>query len=140
MDTPKSRKRRTILIATKKAIIDASESGKSNADLSKQFRDEKGDLPLDTIKTILKPKSKQAILSAVDDGIEAKRARTTTARNSDLEEALLSWLKIVRSQNIPVTGPLLKVSFTVKYSLNSKFLGESIEISQRTQNRRFQGE
>jgi hypothetical protein len=49
-------------------------------------------------------------LAAIDDGAGAKRKRLTTGRNADLETAVLTWFRQVRSQNVAVTGPLLKVS------------------------------
>ena len=106
METPNKlkRKRRTISLDVKKALIEASKT-KKVAELVIDF-----DLPDSTIKTILNDKNKDKILKAIDDGASGKRAKLKGAKHSDLEEAILEWLKEVRSDNLPVDGPLLKVS------------------------------
>jgi len=109
MTTPK-RKRQTISIEIKKEIIDAAEadSKKSYADLAKEFSNDKLTLKKSNIQAIIREKDK--LLNAVDDGIDAKRARLTTGRHADLEAAVLVWLRQVRSENVAITGPLFKVS------------------------------
>ena len=106
METPNKlkRKRRTISLDVKKALIEASKT-KKVAELVIEF-----DLPDSTIKTILNDKNKDKILKAIDDGAGGKRVKLKGAKHSDLEEAILKWLKEVRSENIPVDGPILKVS------------------------------
>jgi len=103
MTTPNKRKRQTITLAEKHAIIEASET-KKTAQLVTHFSDK---YKYTTIDTILKNKDK--ILKAIDDGAGGKRAKLRGGKHSDLEESLLKWLKDVRSENVAVDGPMLKV-------------------------------
>ena len=80
-----NKKRQVITLDVKKKIIEASATEKLTS-FSKQFG-----FACSTIKTILN--NKAAILSSLDGGGEAKRARMTKARHEDLEEAVLSWFK-----------------------------------------------
>lgn len=98
--TPK-RKRQQISVETKKQIIDASAT-KSYNDLATDFK-----LSKSTISTIVK--DKETILAAIDGGTKAKRKRLRTAKDTDLEAAVLTWFQQVRSQNVIISGPLLKV-------------------------------
>jgi hypothetical protein len=106
MATPnkQKRKRQTISLVEKKEIIDASTT-KTPAQLVSHFNKKYDD---STIRKILKKKDK--IQEAIDAGAGGKRANLKSAKHSELEEALLKWLKEVRSDNVPVDGPLLKVS------------------------------
>lgn len=110
MSTQK-RKRQTISIETKKQIIDAkaADSSKSYANLAKDFSKNGLILTKANVQTIIGDKDK--ILAAIDDGIGAKRARVKPSKYEDLEAAVLMWFKQVRSQNVVVSGPLLKVIF-----------------------------
>jgi transposase-like protein len=103
MTTPK-RKQQSISLETKQKIITESAAGKSYGQLAKDFG-----LAKSTVSTIVSNKDK--ISNAIEGGIGAKRARLTNAKNPDLEEAVLTWFKQVRSLNVAVTGPLLKVIF-----------------------------
>jgi len=100
MSTPANKKRRVITLQTKKAIIEAS-GNKNSVQLSKEF-----DLAPSTIRTILAGKA--SILGAINEGNSTKRVRMKRAKNVDLEEGVMRWVKTVRSQNISLTGPLLK--------------------------------
>ena len=108
MATPK-RKRQTISIEIKKQIIDAAvaDPKKSYADLATEFSNDRLTFTSENMKRIFRDKDK--ILNAIDDGISGKRARLTTGRYADLETAVLTWIRQVRSENVAVTGPLLKV-------------------------------
>jgi hypothetical protein len=88
-------------LETKRQIINAS-VGKSSSELSKQFT-----LPAATIRSILGKKN--SIIKAIDQGNDAKRARLQPARRANLDNAVLLWMKSVRSLNVPLSGPLLKV-------------------------------
>lgn len=103
MSTPvkEFNKRRIITLEEKKAIIEAADK-KNNTELAKDFGIARG-----TIHGILKDKA--SILEVVDRGSKSKRARVTSGRNEHLDEALIQWIKQVRSQNVPITGDLLKV-------------------------------
>lgn len=109
MATPngKKRKRQTISLIEKQAIIEASKT-RTPAQLVTHFNNKYSD---PTIRTIIKDKDK--ILKAIDDGAGKKRANVSKPKHSSLEEVLLIWLKDVRSENVAVDGPMLKVSFNV---------------------------
>jgi hypothetical protein len=105
METPnkRKRKRQAISLDEKKSIIDASET-KTNAQLVAHFNNKYGE---STIRNIVNGKEK--ILKAINDGAGGKRANLKGAKNPNLEEAILKWLKDVRSENVAVDGPILKV-------------------------------
>lgn len=108
MATPNKQKRKqqTITLEEKQSIIETSKRKPKTFDLVKHFNNKYGE---STIRTIIKNKDK--ILEAIDEGAGGKRARLKGAKHSDVEEALLKWLKDVRSENVAVDGPTLKVSF-----------------------------
>jgi hypothetical protein len=108
MTTPNSRKRKrqTITLEEKQLIIEASKTKPKVSDLVSHFSNKYGD---STIRKIIGNKEK--IEKAIDDGAGGKRKTLKGAKNSNLEEALLKWLKDVRSENVAVDGPTLKVSF-----------------------------
>jgi hypothetical protein len=106
MATPNNkRKRQSISLATKLQIIEASKTIPKLVDLVKHFESKYVE---STIRGILNNENK--ILQAIEDGVGGKRANLKGAKNPELEEALLKWLKDVRSDNIAVDGPILKVS------------------------------
>jgi hypothetical protein len=108
MNTPS--KRQVITLDKKKAIIDAATKNKNKTALAKQFK-----LPESTIRRILK--DEEAILKATEEGSIAKRARLTKGKHEEMEEALVLWIKQVRSQNLPVSGEIVKVSFYSCFSI-----------------------
>lgn len=107
MTTP-IKKRRVITLDMKKDIVEAS-SKKNLTNLSKQFG-----LPCSTVQSILK--QKQGILSAVDEGGEAKRARLKKVKSENLEKALLQWFKSARSENVQMSGEIIKVALCYLFS------------------------
>lgn len=102
--TNRKRKRQTISLAQKQTIIEASKT-RTTAQLVKHFDNK---YPDSTIDTILKNKGK--ILKAIEDGAGGKRSIVKAVKYPELEEALLKWLKDVRSENVAVDGPTLKVN------------------------------
>jgi len=102
MTTTPKRKRQQISIEKKKQIIDASAT-KSYGQLATDFG-----LSSSSIAKIVQNKTK--ILTAIEEGAGAKRKRLRSAKDTDLEAAVLTWFQQVRSQNVAVTGPLLKVN------------------------------
>uniref|UniRef100_A0A915E6V4 HTH CENPB-type domain-containing protein n=1 Tax=Ditylenchus dipsaci TaxID=166011 RepID=A0A915E6V4_9BILA len=78
-------------------------------------------MPLTTVCRILK--EKESVIEAFESGSQAKRIRLKTGKHEQIEEAVVTWLKQIRSQNIPISGDLLKVSdFIVSYQ---RFIVES---------------
>ena len=54
---------------------------------------------------------KEKIIEAINNGMDAKRLTLKQPKNSDLEAEMLDYAKRVRSQNLPLTGDLLKVKY-----------------------------
>jgi hypothetical protein len=106
MATPnkQKRKRQTISLIEKKAMIDASKT-KTPAQLVTRFNNKYTD---PTIRSILKKKSE--IQEAIENEADGKRSILRSIKHSKLEEAFLKWLKEVRSENIPGNGQILIVN------------------------------
>lgn len=130
METPNNRKRKrqTISLAEKQSIIEASKT-KTTAQLVKHFNNKYADSTIDGIL-----KSKDKILKAIDDGAGGKRKIVRAVKHPKLEEALLNWLKDIRSQNVAVDGPMLKVSFSFDEFHSFCCLGEGTCRGQIAQN------
>ncbi|KAL7076033.1 hypothetical protein ACQ4LE_004546 [Meloidogyne hapla] len=102
MSDPSIKKRLSISIETKKAVLDEAESGVTNkSELARRFN-----LNRNSVADILK--NKRAILDAISFGKNVKRARLRAPKYAELEKVLMLWLKQVRSQDVPVTGPIIK--------------------------------
>uniref|UniRef100_A0A1I8BGV8 HTH psq-type domain-containing protein n=1 Tax=Meloidogyne hapla TaxID=6305 RepID=A0A1I8BGV8_MELHA len=98
-------KRKAISLETKKDIIDDSQHGVKNSELCRKYN-----LDRTTVSMIIR--NKQNILNAIEKGASACRARIY--RHSDLDEALLEWIKIQNSKNVPFNGPLLKACLKIE--------------------------
>jgi methylphosphotriester-DNA--protein-cysteine methyltransferase len=101
MSTPK--KRRVISVAEKKAVIEAAQKDNNKTKLAKQFT-----MPESTVRRILK--EKEVVLGAIEEGSQAKRVHLKAGKHQQMEEALIVWHKQMRSNNVPVSGDLMKVS------------------------------
>ena len=112
MDVSNKKKRQVISLFLKNEILDAS-AGKSQRDLATQFG-----LALSTINDILK--SKESIKRAIAEGQEGKRSKLRKATHEDLENSVLFWVKNARSQNVPISGPLLQV-FDIIFSIRNEY-------------------
>lgn len=94
-------KRKVLSIEEKVKVIREIENGRKKADVCRKFG-----LVNSTVQTIWKNKTK--IIDAFEqNGSRIKRLRKP--ERSDVDEALLKWFKQQRSDNIPVSGPLLMV-------------------------------
>ena len=102
-------KRKSLDLAKKLEIIKKS-AVTSKHQLARDFN-----LPTVTIRNVLN--NKENILQALEEGKNPKCKRMKQPQSPILEASLLNWIGNVRSQNKPVTGDLLKVSF-----LRLKFL------------------
>ena len=97
------RKRKSITLEKKIEIINAAEDAKNKVDLAGRF-----DLNRETVRSILR--NKESIMKAAEEGMNLQRAKLKKAANGEIEEAVLNWTKRMRSQNLPITGDLMKVS------------------------------
>ena len=95
------RKPRTELTLKEKIdILDKINSGVKQTDLSVEYNVTKF--------VISRIKSKEADLRAVTyEKTNSSKKRQRKPENKKTEEALLKWFKQVRSQNVPISGPIL---------------------------------
>ncbi|KAH6944062.1 hypothetical protein HPB50_001510 [Hyalomma asiaticum] len=91
----------TTSMAKKAAIIKLIESGRSRADVAKEFHISKQTLS-DYIK------NKQKILEAAEKTTGCRQKNVSQGTYPKLEEALLVWLKSTVASKVPVSGGLLK--------------------------------
>lgn len=98
------RKRKSISMETKLEIITAAAECDNKCELERRFG-----IKRTSIITILDEKEK--ILQAIHDGAGPQRKRLKLARNPALEDTILKWVRQARSQNIPISGHLIKVLF-----------------------------
>lgn len=101
--SPSQRKRKSISLEEKLDVINAYEETNSQNKVASRF-----DLDRSTVQTILR--NKKAIIEAIQNGGGAKRARLKQPTHVDLEKTLVNWMERARSQNLPVSGDMLKVS------------------------------
>ncbi|KAH7940249.1 hypothetical protein HPB52_022569 [Rhipicephalus sanguineus] len=91
----------TMSMAKKAAIVKLVESGRSRADVAKEFHISKQTLS-DYIK------NKQKILEAAEKSTGSRQKNLSQGTYTMLEEALLVWLKSTVASKVPVSGGLLK--------------------------------
>ncbi|XP_064483693.1 tigger transposable element-derived protein 4-like [Ornithodoros turicata] len=108
LSTLKQRKLKTLTLAKKCEVIKAVEAGeKSKGQIASAFG-----IPKSTLSTILSKKSK-ILLSASSGSCPRTRKRLRMGKNPKLEEALVHWIGVARSKNIPIGGPVIKEKATV---------------------------
>lgn len=93
-------KRKAISIEDKAHIIFRLDNGELNKDIAKDFG-----VPHSTISKIKKHREK--FLTSFDEE-KLKRKKVRNSRYNDVEEALLAWLRIRSSKNVPISGPILQ--------------------------------
>lgn len=92
--------RRTFTVKEKVDIISRLQKGENNVDLCKQFG-----VSHSTISTMWKNRTK--IMECFESkSLKIKKNRNPT--HQDIENALVVWFKAQRSQNVPISGPLLQ--------------------------------
>ena len=77
------------------------EKGVSNKGVAEKYS-----VPKNTISTWVKRKDK--LFSALEKGSNIKRQKLRKANHDCVDQALLKWFLGVRSQNVPVSGTLIK--------------------------------
>lgn len=105
MNNQLKRKRNNISLNDKLSVIQASKN-KRVFELVKEFGLSEG-----TIRGIIKDKEK--LLAAAEEGNTGKKSKLRGAKHDELENALVMWLKQVRSENVSVDGPLIKVGIVI---------------------------
>ena len=85
-------------------IVHANESGESRHVLANRFNCDRS-----TISRLIKRKDK--ILEALASGKSENLKRIKKVKYLDVEVSLIPWIKEARSQNIPITGDLMRVWF-----------------------------
>lgn len=92
--------RRSITLEQKSKIIDELVDGTSNADVCRKYG-----LSTSTVSTIWKHRDK--IKDSLNSNI-SKLKRIRKPVNKEVDQALLEWFKQKRTQNIPISGPILQ--------------------------------
>lgn len=92
--------RKTLTLSQKLEILRDLENGASNSAICKSYN-----LSKSTVSTILK--NKDNIRSARCSNI-SKLKRIRKSQRPDVDQALLKWFSIQRSQNMPLTGSILQ--------------------------------
>ncbi|KAH7942617.1 hypothetical protein HPB51_028701 [Rhipicephalus microplus] len=90
----------TMSMAKKAAIIKLVDSGRSRADVAKEF-----DISKQTISDYIKNKK---ILEAAEKPTGCRQKNVSQGTYPKLEEALLVWPKLTVASKVPVSGGLLK--------------------------------
>jgi len=86
------------------AIIEVEKGKQTKTAIAKQFG-----VPLNTLSTWLKSAAK---LKDAHENTGSARKRIRLCQYPDIEEALFMWIKNARSQNIPLSGPMLQAKAT----------------------------
>lgn len=93
-------KRKCLSFETKLKIIEEAEKGqKTKAEICREYG-----IPKSSLSTFLKDKEK--IQKAIDHGT-SKHKRLRASPLDKVDEALLIWFKQARSDNVPLSGPIL---------------------------------
>lgn len=93
-------KRNSLTLEQKIRIIDEISSGASNADICRKYS-----LATSTVSTIWKNKNK--IKEILNSNI-SKLKRIRKPVNKEVDQALLRWFKQKRTENVPISGPILQ--------------------------------
>lgn len=94
-------KRKILSVSDKFKIIEELENGRSNSVVCKTHN-----LSTSTVSTIWKNRDKLRIAFEKNQS-QVKKIRR--CEKNDLDEALITWFKVKRSENIPINGPILKI-------------------------------
>jgi hypothetical protein len=92
-----SKTRKSFSIKEKTSIIKEFESGKKQAVICKER-----DLASSTLATILKNRDK--IMCATSE-FSSKVKKLRCAKNDNLDKAVLTWFRVNRESNVPISGP-----------------------------------
>ena len=96
--------KKSLSLKDKEAIIRAKDVGESNYKIAERF-----DRNPSVTRAVYK--RKDSILHAIETGKNLKLKRLKKPRYLDIDISLVGWLKHARSQNIPISGDMLKVTF-----------------------------
>lgn len=95
-------KRKSLTLGLKLQVINAYDELNNYCKVAHRFQ-----LNRTTVITILENKEK--IIQAVNEGVNSKRTHLKNAKNQDLDLTMVNWVKRMRSQNLPISGDLIKV-------------------------------
>lgn len=94
------KKRRSLSVEEKVRMIELLEAGASNADVCRYLG-----ISQSTLSTIWKSREH---LKTVFYSDFAHKKKLKSSQHKDIEQALLQWFKVQRSQNFPISGPILQ--------------------------------
>ncbi|XP_054711365.1 tigger transposable element-derived protein 6-like [Uloborus diversus] len=93
-------KRKSLSVVDKVDLLKDVDCGMKKKDISVKFG-----IPPSTVSTIIK--NRNAVMKSYEN-IEPNRKRSKTCSYETVDEAVLKWIKVVRDQNLPISGPLIK--------------------------------
>ncbi|XP_064479113.1 tigger transposable element-derived protein 6-like [Ornithodoros turicata] len=119
--TSKAPKRKQSSLNGKLAVLRAVDAGRKKCDVAKEFG-----ISASTLSIFLKDREKIEREHATNNRGPPPRKRIRAANFEDVDKAVLKWFLEVRSQNIPVTGPMLCAmakDFSVIFGVGDQFKG-----------------
>lgn len=93
-------KRKSLSVVDKVELLKNVDSGMRKKDISAKFG-----IPASTVSTIIK--NRNAVMKSYGS-LDPNRKRLKTCCYDTVDEAVLKWIKSVRDQNLPISGPLIK--------------------------------
>jgi hypothetical protein len=89
------------------AIIEAEKTEPNHSELAREFSKKWGfEVKRPTVISILS--AKESIEAAINAGARAKRKKLPLSYEPKLDDAVLKWLKQARSQNLQISGDLIR--------------------------------
>lgn len=112
-------KRRQFTLEEKISVLRAVDSGQKKSNIAKDFG-----ISASTLSTFLKDRDKIQREYNESNAGSASRKRIRTANFEDIDKSVYKWFLEVRSQDIPVSGPMLCAKardFAVIYGVDEQF-------------------
>lgn len=96
-----TKKRKTLTLEDKVAILDAVAAGEKKKDVAGRFG-----IPASSLSTILN--AKDAIRGAVQAGTSGKKKKLKQSTYADVDKAVFTWFMDMRARNVPISGAVLQ--------------------------------
>ena len=96
------RKLNALTLSDKIKLISEVDKGlKKKKDIAADFG-----IPQSTLSTIIK--NREEIMKNTENGVQNDRKRFKVCTYDDIDEAILEWIKIIRDENVSISGPLIR--------------------------------
>lgn len=126
------RSKKALTLQEKEAIIQSSQAGESTHSIAKRIgRDRK------VIRRVLENQNK--IRGALQNGLNPRLKRLKKPKFSDVDMALFNWFKNMRSQNMILSGDLMKVRIFKKCKIEFYKMGVQNMYVEKLYKMFFQG-